>query len=263
MRRRISTSYGKIGASFSGMRYFSLSSKSAASENPLVDTFGRFHNYLRISLTEKCNFRCVYCMPLDGVNLTAADKILTTDETKRIISVFASLGVNKIRFTGGEPTINKDLASLIHHARSIPTVKSIGITTNGLLLKSQLDRLCEAGLTHVNISMDTLDADKFASIVRRDRKSFTKVMSSVYAALSRQLHVKVNCVVMRGMNDKEVGAFAELTRELPLDIRFIELMPFDDNNWDATKLVPYFEILDTLRQQVGGHGGGGGDGTAL
>jgi molybdenum cofactor biosynthesis enzyme MoaA len=158
--------------------------------------------------------------------------------------------VTKIRFTGGEPTINKDLAELITHSRSIPTINSVGITSNGLVLKSQLDRLCEAGLTHVNISLDTLDADKFASIVRRDRKGFNKVLAAVYAAVAKGLTVKINCVVMRGVNDMEVAQFADLAREVKIDVRFIELMPFDDNNWDAKKLVTFWEILDSLKTQV-------------
>ena len=161
----------------------------------LIDTFGRQHFYLRISLTERCNLRCAYCMPKDGVNLTDMDQLLTVEEQKRIITIFTRLGVTKIRFTGGEPTLNKQLPELIRHASlalkttsrisdddeprhsssSLPTPipGTIGMTTNGLVLQHQLERLVEAGLSSVNISLDTLQLDKFATITRRDKKGWS------------------------------------------------------------------------------------------
>jgi len=215
----------------------------------LTDSFGRFHNYLRISLTEKCNLRCVYCMPMEGVSLTPKNKLFTLEETKQVISLFAELGVTKLRFTGGEPTVSKHLIPLVQYSRSLPTIQSIGITTNGILLHNQLDALQAAGLTHVNISLDTLQPARFAKIVRRDQKLLYKVLSTVFAAVTKGLSVKINCVVMRGVNVDELISFLDLTREMKVDVRFLEMMPFDDNNWDSKSLVSFFEMIDIIRQQ--------------
>lgn len=215
----------------------------------LTDSYGRFHNYLRISLTEKCNLRCTYCMPLEGVTLTARDDLLTVVEFKRIIKIFTTCGVSKIRFTGGEPTSSKYLKELISYAKNIPTIKSIGITTNGVLLGNQLGDLLQVGLTHVNISLDTLDPKRFESITRREGKNIYKVLSSVYNAINKGLKVKLNCVVIRGVNDDEISHFIKLTKDTPLDLRFIELMPFDDNKWNRTSLVSYFEMIDILHSE--------------
>jgi cyclic pyranopterin phosphate synthase len=195
----------------------------------LHDTFGRFHNYLRISLTEKCNLRCVYCMPAEGVVLTPKAELLTLQERKRLISIFASLGVDKLRFTGGEPSISNQLLELIKHSRTThhSSVKSVGITSNGIVLKDKLDDLLHAGLTSVNISLDTLLAEKFAAITRRDKSNIYRVLSSIYQAASLGLPVKINCVLIRGVNDMEIANFVALTKEFKVDVRFIELMPFD------------------------------------
>ena len=216
---------------------------------PLVDSHSRFHNYLRISLTERCNLRCQYCMPLAGVSLTPKEHLLTTEERKRLITIFSGLGVNKIRFTGGEPTLSKDLIELVAHARSIPSMKMIGMTTNGVTLSTHLSGLISAGLSSVNISLDTLDEDKFATITRRDKRFFYKVLSSIHAAVGHQLKVKVNCVVTRGVNDNELHDFVEFSRKYNVDVRFIELMPFDENQWNSSKMLPYFEIIDVLKRK--------------
>ena len=236
-----------------GLRRFSsvaIDAPSVAAASPLTDTFGRFHNYLRMSITEKCNLRCVYCMPLEGVKLTPSEQLLTLQERQRLISIFHSLGIDKLRFTGGEPTVNKHLVDLIAHARSLPSMRSIGVTSNGVMLGAQVKNLAAAGLTHVNISLDTLDPAKFESIVRRDRKLLHRVLSSVYTSLAHGLHVKLNVVLMRGVNDSEAQNFLQLAKEVPLDIRFIEVMPFEDNQWDRSKLITYREALDTLQKQV-------------
>lgn len=232
-------------------RLFSSSSSAvslSSSSAPLSDTFGRFHNYLRISVTERCNLRCTYCMPEQGVNLTPAEDLLTIHETQRIVSIFAALGVDKIRLTGGEPTVNKKLPELIHYIRSIPSIKSIGITTNGIVTKSQLSKLVDAGLTHINISLDTLVPDKFEAISRRDKRWLARVLASAYAAVDAGLTVKINCVLIRGVNDDEVLDFVRLSQEASLNVRFIELMPFDDNNWDDNKFIPYYEVIDLVNE---------------
>ena len=225
-------------------RTFALAKK----DSPLTDTFGRFHNYLRISLTEKCNLRCVYCMPEEGVNLTPKAHLMSLAERKRLISIFASLGVQKLRFTGGEPTISNQLEELIHHATTC-NIKSIGITSNGLILKERLDDLIKAGLSSVNISLDTLVDSKFATITRRDKKNIYRVLSSVYTAVSKGLPVKINCVLMRGFNDNEIADFVDLTKTVNVDCRFIELMPFDGNEWSPKNFVGYTEVIDRLKTE--------------
>jgi len=213
---------------------------------PLFDTFGRYHDYLRISLTEKCNLRCQYCMPEDGIELSAREQLMTLDERKRLITMFAKLGIRKLRFTGGEPTISNQLAVLVAHARNCG-IESVGITSNGIVLRERLEALVLAGLTSVNISLDTLVEDKFGSITRRDKGNLRRVMSSIYSAVGKGLPVKINCVLMRGFNDMEIAQFVDLTREVPVDCRFIELMPFDGNAWSPEKFVSYMEILDRLK----------------
>ena len=221
---------------------------SVTKNEALTDTFGRFHNYLRISLTEKCNLRCVYCMPEEGVQLTPKAHLMSLSERKRLISIFASLGVTKLRFTGGEPTISNQLDELIKHARSC-NINSIGITSNGIILKERLDSLIAAGLTSVNISLDTLIDTKFASITRRDKKNIYRVLSSVYTAVSKGLPVKINCVLMRGFNDSEIAQFVNLTKSVKVDCRFIELMPFDGNEWKPENFVSYMEVIDRLKTE--------------
>eukprot|EP01032_Pedospumella_encystans_P011781 gene11781-13674_t len=228
----------------------SYSAVSAKEVSPLTDTFGRFHNYLRISLTEKCNLRCTYCMPEEGVNLTPKAHLMSLSERKRLISIFASLGVQKLRFTGGEPTISNQLQELIQHAKSCD-IHSIGITSNGIVLKDKLDPLIQAGLSSVNISLDTLSDTKFATITRRDKKNIFRVLSSVYAAVSKGIPVKINCVLMRGFNDNEIADFVNLTKAVNVDVRFIELMPFDGNSWKQQDFMSYIEAIDRLKEEHG------------
>jgi molybdenum cofactor biosynthesis enzyme MoaA len=234
-------------------------------EQALVDLFGRKHTYLRVSLTEKCNFRCVYCMPEEGVQLTPRENLPTLDERRRLIDIFARLGVTKLRFTGGEPTVSNQLLPLVQYANSLrlashgdnaeelsaSAFRSIGITTNGLLLRNQLPSLTAAGLTSVNISLDSMKEDKFAKLTRRDGSFMHKVLASVRAALDAGLHTKLNCVLMAGVNDDELAAFVELTRHERLDVRFIEYMPFDGNKWDGTKLLPYRDAILRLEMEHG------------
>lgn len=217
----------------------------------LVDSFGRFHSYLRMSLTEKCNLRCQYCMPEHGVQLTPKEHLLTLDENKKIISLFAGLGVNKLRFTGGEPTVSKNLLPLVEFARNLPghPIKSIGITSNGLMLADQLPRLVKAGLSSVNVSMDTLIEKKFADITRREGKLINRVQSSIFTAMSLNLPVKINCVMMKGINDDEIISFVKYAMEHNLTVRFIELMPFSGNQWDQRHFMSFLEIIDRLREK--------------
>lgn len=211
----------------------------------LLDTYGRFHNYLRISVVERCNLRCTYCMPAEGVPLS--DNLLSTTEILQLAEHFVSRGVTKFRLTGGEPTLRKDLTQLITGLNLLQPA-SIGMTTNGVILTRKLDEFVDAGLTSINISLDTLQADKFERLTRRPY--FHKVWESLVQAndkalQNQNLQVKLNCVVMRGVNDMEVPDFIRLAEEqLPhVQMRFIEYMPFSKNGWDWSHCVPYQELL--------------------
>ncbi|XP_059838786.1 molybdenum cofactor biosynthesis protein 1 isoform X5 [Hypanus sabinus] len=214
----------------------------------LTDRFGRQHNYLRISLTEKCNLRCQYCMPEDGVKLTPRSQLLTTEEIITLAQLFVSEGVDKIRLTGGEPLIRPDVVEIVGRLRQLENLKTLAVTTNGINLTKLLPRLKEAGLNLLNISLDTLVPAKFEFIARR--KGFHKVIEGINKAIDLGYNpVKVNCVVMRGLNDDELLDFVDLTATKPLDVRFIEYMPFDGNKWNFKKMVSYQEMLSTIKQK--------------
>ncbi|XP_040286695.1 molybdenum cofactor biosynthesis protein 1 isoform X2 [Bufo bufo] len=214
----------------------------------LTDGFGRQHTYLRISLTEKCNLRCQYCMPEEGVKLTLKSELLTSPEILALAKLFVQEGVDKIRLTGGEPLIRPDVVDIVAQLRRLKGLKTIALTTNGINLARLLPRLKEAGVDVLNISLDTLVPSKFEFIVRR--KGFHKVMEGIHRALELGYNpVKVNCVVMRGLNDDELLDFVALTERQPLEVRFIEYMPFDGNKWNYKKMVSYQEMLDIIRQK--------------
>lgn len=214
----------------------------------LTDSFSRRHSYLRISLTEKCNLRCQYCMPEEGVKLTPKAQLLSTAEILTIARLFVHEGVDKIRLTGGEPLIRPDVVDIIAELKKLKGLKTIAVTTNGMNLARSLPRLKEAGLSHVNISLDTLVPPKFEFIVRR--KGFHKVMEGIDKAIELGYDpVKVNCVVMRGLNEDEILDFVALTEKKPLEVRFIEYMPFDGNKWNFKKMVSFQEMLDGIRQR--------------
>ncbi|KAL4246324.1 radical SAM superfamily protein [Abortiporus biennis] len=217
----------------------------------LVDSFHRRHDYLRISLTERCNLRCFYCMPNEGVELSPAEHILTNDEIIRLATLFVKNGVRKIRLTGGEPTVRKDLVDIVARLNQLREfgLKSIGMTTNGIALHRKLPSLIENGLTHLNISLDTMDPYKFEIMTRR--MGHEAVLRSLNAALaSPQLQsVKLNMVVIKGLNDHEVPDFLELTRDQNLSVRFIEFMPFTGNKWDKAKMVPSSGLLSHIEAQ--------------
>ncbi|KAH9929660.1 uncharacterized protein B0H18DRAFT_1084030 [Fomitopsis serialis] len=205
----------------------------------LVDTFRRRHNYLRISLTEKCNLRCFYCMPSEGVELSPREHILTDDEVIRLAKLFVQSGVTKIRLTGGEPTVRKGLGDIISRLNELREfgLESIGMTSNGIALARRLPSLVENGLTHLNLSLDTLDPFKFEIMTRR--RGHEVVLRSLDAALASGLQsVKLNVVIVQGLNDHEALDFLELTRDRDLSVRFIEFMPFTGNKWDRRKMAP-------------------------
>uniref|UniRef100_A0A7E4VMR7 Radical SAM core domain-containing protein n=1 Tax=Panagrellus redivivus TaxID=6233 RepID=A0A7E4VMR7_PANRE len=222
---------------------------AAVGKTPLTDRFNRFHSYLRISLTEKCNLRCSYCMPLEGVPLSPANHILTAAEIGRLTSVFAQNGVDKVRLTGGEPTMRKDLVDIISQIGSVPGIVQIGMTSNGVALSGKLEKLRNSGLSKLNISIDTLHEAKFDILARRP--GFKQVWKTIDRAEDMFDRLKLNCVVMRQVNLDEVTDFVELTRNRNLDIRFIEFMPFGGNNYSMNKFVPYKEMLGLIIERFG------------
>ncbi len=200
---------------------------------PLQDQFGRTFDYVRIAVTEKCNLRCTYCMPEEGVDFKKGDQILQADEIIRTIGVLARMGIKKVRFTGGEPLVRKDIVKLVEGAAGTPGIKTVHLTTNGILFSRYAKDLLAAGLTGVNISLDSLDGDKFQRITRRT--GVEKVLDSIRLALDLGFpRVKVNVVLMRGFNEDELPAFCELTKDLAVTVRFIEFMPFDAHQiWET------------------------------
>ncbi|MBC7324087.1 MAG: radical SAM protein, partial [Moorella sp. (in: Bacteria)] len=190
----------------------------------MIDNYGRNIEYLRISVTDRCNLRCRYCMPEEGVAPKQHDEILSFEEILHVVMNAVELGMDKVRITGGEPLVRKGIVGFIKALSHIPGIKDISMTTNGCLLPKMAEPLAKAGLSRVNISLDSLDAGKYRNITRTG--DIKDVMAGIEAALEAGLSpVKINCVITRGFNDDEVEAFAELTVHKPLHVRFIELMP--------------------------------------
>lgn len=211
----------------------------------LKDKFGRKHDYLRISLLERCNLRCHYCMPEDGIELRDKAEFMSQEELFTIVNEFVQLGISKIRLTGGEPLLKKNFADILRHIASLGV--QLHITTNGILLDRYWDQLQAAKIKTLNISLDTLDSEKFKTITRRD--NFDRVWKNIFTALEKDFNVKVNVVLMKGENDNEIVDFIELTKNHALNIRFIEFMPFDGNQWDWSKTVSYESVLSVVSFQ--------------
>lgn len=213
----------------------------------LTDQFGRTIEYLRISVTDRCNFRCQYCMPAEGLPWLPKNDILRYEEIAEVVRQLAPLGLKRIRITGGEPTIRPQLASLIRMLRDTPSVEDIALSTNGVKLPDIAQSLRDAGLDRVNISADSLRADRVVAIARRDL-GFDLVRSAKAAESAGIGPIKINVVVMRGINDDEIADFAALTRDNPWHVRFIELMPVGELReltWDH--VVPSDEVLNKVR----------------
>ena len=208
----------------------------------MQDTHGRGHNYLRISITEHCNLRCTYCMPAEGIALTPRAHLMTADEIVTIAETFVKHGVNKIRLTGGEPLVRKDAVAIITRLGKLGV--ELTLTTNGILVHNFIDTFKEAGITTLNVSIDSLKKDKFNQITRRNY--FDKLIENLDLLEENNFNVKLNVVVIKGFNDNEIIDFIEMTKDRNIQIRFIEFMPFDGNQWDKEKLVSYAEILSQV-----------------
>ena len=211
----------------------------------LKDSFGRVHNYLRIAITERCNLRCTYCMPEEGIPLTPDDRLPTVDELIKIVSVFQKMGVDKIRLTGGEPLARKELPEILDHLYEMG-FRDLNITTNGVFLDRYIDKFLEVGLKSVNISLDTLDPEKFETMTRRNR--FERVMKNIRFGMDAGLRIKINSVLMKDFSEDEIAPMLEWSREVPIHVRFIEFMPFSGNRWDTEKLITYQDVLDEARK---------------
>lgn len=211
----------------------------------LIDGFNRVHNYLRISLTDNCNLRCFYCMPEEDYEFTPNSRLMQAHEIESLAKIFVDNGVNKIRLTGGEPLVRKDAADIILRLSKLPV--KLTLTTNATRLHEFADVIEQAKIKSLNISLDTLNADKFQIVTRRD--SFQKVMDNIQLMLDKQLHVKVNMVVMKGLNHLEIPDFIEWTKDLPIHVRFIEFMPFEGNRWTSNQVFTMNEMLELIKQK--------------
>jgi GTP 3',8-cyclase len=217
---------------------------------PLSDGWGREIRSLRVSVTDRCNFRCRYCMPAEGLQWLAKPEVLTFEELHRLVTVMARVGVREVRLTGGEPLVRRDLPDLVRRLAVVPGVEDLSLTTNGVLLDRLAEPLADAGLRRLNVSLDSLSHTRFAQITRRD--ALDRVLAGL-AAAEREVRlrpIKVNCVAIRGFSETEVPALAALARRKPFVVRFIEFMPLDaDDRWDADQVLSGAEIRAIIEER--------------
>ncbi len=221
------------------------------SSPPLIDSFGRVHTNLRVSVTDRCNIRCFYCMPAENVRFKPRDELLTFEEIERFVRVAARLGVNKLRLTGGEPLVRHELPLLVRQLAAVPGIRDIALTTNGMLLADQAQALKAAGLHRLNISLDTLDADTFFRISRR--QGLDQVLAGIHAAQRIGFQkIKLNAVAIRGITEPDIVPLGEFARQHDLEMRFIEFMPLDaEGNWDNEQVLYGRHIRTALEATFG------------
>lgn len=208
----------------------------------LIDQFGRSHNYLRISLTDNCNLRCFYCMPEENYNFTPHSKLMQADEIGALAKLFVGQGIDKIRLTGGEPFVRKDAADIIRNLGKLPV--QLTCTTNGIRIDDFLPEILRSNFNSINISLDTLKKDRFQKITRRDY--YDRVVRNIRLLLENNIKTKINVVLMQGINDDEICDFIALTKTEPLEVRFIEYMPFSGNRWSSDQVMTQKKILETI-----------------
>lgn len=208
----------------------------------IVDRYNRVHDYLRISLTDRCNLRCFYCMPEESYDFAPMKHLMQAQEVETIARSFVQLGVNKIRLTGGEPMVRSDFGDIILRLAKLPV--SLHITTNAILLDRYFDVLKEARIDTLNISLDTLSREKFVRLTRRDK--FDVTIQNIHSSLKQGFRIKINTVVMRDFNEDEILDFVEWTRNDDLEVRFIEFMPFEGNKWTSNQVFSLDEVLNTI-----------------
>lgn len=209
-------------------------------EMALQDSYKRVHDYLRISITDNCNFRCTYCMPDEDYTFLPSQQLMTTDEIYEIAETFVALGVKKIRITGGEPMVRKDFMDIMTRLSELPV--ELTLTTNGVLIDKHLDDLIAVGVRSINISLDTLNPIKFHQITKRNH--FHKVLQNIQNCLKAGILTKINVVAVKGEIEAEIASFIHLTETYPLHVRFIEFMPFEGNHWDSQKVISATEMME-------------------
>ena len=217
----------------------------------LVDRFGRVHNNLRISVTDRCNIRCFYCMPAEDVQFLPKQQLLTFEEIERVVRIAVTLGIDRLRLTGGEPLVRRDLPLLVAALSQIPGIVDIGLTTNGMLLSELAQPLRQAGLRRLNISLDALDPEVFRRVTRRD--GYEQVLAGIEAARSAGFSpIKLNAVSVRGLTEDQIEPFGRLARDTDTVVRFIEFMPLDaDSQWQRDRVLTAVEILQRLEHAFG------------
>lgn len=213
----------------------------------IIDSFNRSHKYLRISLTERCNLRCFYCMPPEGIALRARSEFMQAEEIDTIVGEFVTMGVNKVRLTGGEPLIRKDIDIILRNLAKHPV--DLAITTNGVIVDRFIDLFKEVGLKNINLSLDTLDKGKMERITFRDH--YDRILSNLDLLINKGFNVKINCVLIKGTNDDEIIDFINLTKDKNIEVRFIEFMPFDGNSWDKEKCISLEEVKSVTNKHYG------------
>lgn len=213
----------------------------------LVDRFERVHDYLRISVTDRCNLRCVYCMPAEGMQFLDESAIMTDDEIVGVVKAGAALGIRKLRITGGEPTVRKNLVELVERLAAIPGIEDIALTTNGMTLREQAHALKRAGISRLNLSLDSMKPEAFQAITRHG--DYVRVWRGLEAAVEAGFSpIKLNVVLVKGFNETEIVDFIRLTKEWPLIVRFIEYMPIgqDADQWRA-RYVPLTQVFEEAK----------------
>ncbi len=220
-------------------------------QDGLIDSFGRRIDYVRVSVTDRCNYRCFYCIPPEGVEAAARTEFLSYEELSRLIGLFSGLGVSKVRFTGGEPLVRRDMVQLVRQVRALPGVRDLSLSTNAHLLERYAGQLFEAGIGRVNISLDTLDPELFARITRGG--DLAQVLRGIDAALAVGMHpVKLNMVVMKGLNDHEIERMLDFAIERGADLRFIETMPIGEAGYEGrSRYYPAGKVLERIRKRCG------------
>jgi len=215
----------------------------------IIDNHGRELNYVRLAVTDRCNLRCFYCMPAEGIDYLPKKQLLSYEEMERSLRVLARLGISKVRITGGEPFLRKDLISFLRRVRAIDGIEEINITTNGVLTAPFIPELKELGIKSINLSLDSLNRERFFKITRRDE--LDKVMATFHALLRHNMQVKINAVVMQGQNTEDIIPLAQLTKDYPVSVRFIEEMPFNGGGvqspvleWNYRKI--YGQLQETF-----------------
>ena len=223
----------------------------------MIDKFGRDITYMRLSVTDKCNLRCRYCMPMEGVCLKEHKEMLTEDEMITAVEAAASLGVKKLRITGGEPLVKRNIVSICRRAAAVEGIREVCLTTNGLMLPKLAKDLKDAGVKRINLSLDTLDPEKYAYITRIG--TMDDFMAGLNAALDAGFEkIKINAVLIGGFNDDEIVPLAELTKQYPVDMRFIEMMPmYDSGDFQEASFVPNTKVLEALPDAVPAESDGG------